>query len=337
MKFAMRLGRRKKNGIYFVEIEGKRTSLGTRDKVEATRLYNKIKKEALKGKLAFLTGTSKITLGEFKEKYLEWAKSAEVKSTYRADKLALQKLTKQAGESIRLDKIDIFHLDKMVASCLEQGLSKNSINNYIRHARRVMNKAVDWRYISRNTLSEKKELKVDKSPPSFLHKDSIPEFLGKVTDIDVRRMIVAYIATGRRRAELVGLRWKDINWETKTYHIGKSKNHLSRDYPINSVFETVLKSLPRSSEWVFPRFRHPDTISHLVKDALVAGGMGHLHLHHLRHTFASLQIMQGRSLKTVQGLLGHIDYQSTLVYAHLTDEFLQENAEIQLGPIDLGN
>jgi len=61
-----------------------------------------------------------------------------------------------------------------------------------------------------------------------------------------------------------------------------------------------------------------------------------MRLHDLRHTFASLQVMQGRDLRTVQELLGHTEAKTTMIYAHLSEDHVKEAAEINLGPVDLG-
>ena len=71
MNLSMRMFK-KENGYYYYEIErGKKRSLRTKDKREAKRLYNIIKKEALKGRLVQLDGDKRITLSEFKDVFFE--------------------------------------------------------------------------------------------------------------------------------------------------------------------------------------------------------------------------------------------------------------------------
>jgi site-specific recombinase XerD len=48
-----------------------------------------------------------------------------------------------------------------------------------------------------------------------------------------------------------------------------------------------------------------------------------MRLHDLRHSFASLFIESGGDLRTLQELLGHTRYQTTEIYAHVSDRHLQ--------------
>ncbi|UCD89922.1 MAG: tyrosine-type recombinase/integrase, partial [Desulfobacterales bacterium] len=108
-------------------------------------------------------------------------------------------------------------------------------------------------------------------------------------------------------------------------------------YPINTVFRSILLSIGKKDGRVFNRWKHPDTVSHLIKEALVDAGFQNLSLHGLRHTYATLKVLEGRTLKEVQNLLGHSEQRTTEIYAHIEDDHLAEIAEVNLGPIDLGN
>ena len=55
-----------------------------------------------------------------------------------------------------------------------------------------------------------------------------------------------------------------------------------------------------------------------------------------RQPFASLQVMQGRDLRTVQELPGHTGIRPTELSAHLNESYLAA-AEIDLIPVDLGD
>ena len=71
MKFSMRLFKRK-NGYYYYEIErGRPRSLNTKNKKEAQKLYNGIKRKALRGRLEKLDGVKRTTLKKFKEIFFQ--------------------------------------------------------------------------------------------------------------------------------------------------------------------------------------------------------------------------------------------------------------------------
>ena len=56
--------------------------------------------------------------------------------------------------------------------------------------------------------------------------------------------------------------------------------------------------------------------------------MPDLHVHDLRHSFASFLVNTGRSLYEVQELLGHADIRTTSRYAHLSRERLIAAVEV---------
>jgi len=327
--------------MWYVQIDGKRRSLKTKVESEAKVAYTKIKKQYLAGKLSHLTGQCTKTLKEFSDEYVKWAKKVQPHSTYRANKLALDKLKYYAGEKTTLDKISLKHIDIMKADLVK--LSPSSVNNYIRHSRVVLNKAKEWGDISVNPLKDAKEIKIPKRNPDFLRSKEMNKFIASISNVHLRRMVVAYLATGRRRQEILKLRRCDIFLEEGRYRVF-AKGDVEKWFRINGMFRAVLLSCipkenddPNSEARIFPTWSHPDTISHYVKEALVKAGLGRFHLHHLRHTFASHKAMEGKSLKQLQGLLGHEHINATMIYSHLTEDHLGEIGEVNLGPVDLGD
>lgn len=201
--------------------------------------------------------------------------------------------------------------------------------------RSALKKAVEWGFIQFNPLSTAKEIRLPPKPPEFLTQREANQFIASIKDVDLRRIVVAYLATGRRRSELLNLKWEDVDLEHGRYRI-TGKGNRTQWHPINGMFRAVLGSTGKKCERVFERWKHPDTLSHYIKRVLVSSGFGHLHLHHLRHTFASMKAMEGRSILEIKELLGHKDIKATMIYSHLSEQHLREIAEVNLGPVDLG-
>lgn len=339
MKLVMRLYQKSRDGVFYVEFErGKSRSLKTKDPKEAQKLYNAVKKEYLAGRLAEIRGESRTSLSEFRDEYDKWARDAREPKTYKADMLALTKLIEVAGGSTKLDKLTLRHADLMIAACRKRGNKSGTVNAYIRHLRTVCNKMAEWAYLPTSPFRALREVPKDQKQPQYIESRSVASFLASIHDVDERRILTAYIYSGRRRAELCRLTWADVDFEKEEYFVGKSKAHLSKWYPMHPLFRAVLESMPSREGRVFSRWAHPDTITHLAKDALRNAGYPEMNLHKMRHTFATLLQDQGVDLGTIGALLGHTDKRATEIYAHVTDTRQRDAIrKVMAGPVDLGD
>lgn len=330
---------------YYVRFDGGSImSLKTRNKQRASQAYRKIEKAYFKGRVSKICGECTKRLGEYRDEWQKWAIDIQKKKTFNANRLALNKLVIHAGKTIFLDRLSAKHIDLMIAAEMKAGNSIHSINNYIRHSKAVLNKAVEWGYLQKNPLAGVKQLKTTRQNPNYLKKSEIAPFIKTIKCVDLRRFVTALIATGRRRSELHFLEWSDVDFENNCYTIraDTTKGSIEETYGINRLFKAVLLAIAGNSDIgsltgkIFNKYNHPDTWTHKVKDALRAAGFANLHLHHFRHSFATLKVEEGRSMREIQGLLGHKDINATKIYAHIGQNHLTDIGEVEIGPVSLG-
>jgi len=92
----------------------------------------------------------------------------------------------------------------------------------------------------------------------------------------------------------------------------------SRDWNWQFVFPSMKRSRdPRSG---IERRHHisPEGLQAAVKRAIkLAGITKHASCHTFRHTFATLLLINGYDIRTVQELLGHKDVRTTMIYTHV--------------------
>ncbi len=162
-----------------------------------------------------------------------------------------------------------------------------------------------------------------------------PDVLGPV----LRVVILAAAMTGLRQSELLGLRWRDVDWSaqrirvrnayTRGEHSSRGKSDLStrRSVPMADRLLAELDSWSRRSLYTTETslvFAHPQTgrpldrtkVTRRFKEACVAAGVTEITFHELRHTFATQMAGQGVPLRKLQEWLGHADIKTTQIYTH---------------------
>ena len=224
---------------------------------------------------------------------------------------------------------------------LHQGLAATPVeaNNAIITLSQIFTKAQDWGILAEGTNPCRHvELYRQRKRERFLTEAEFRR-LGRVLDqaeddggatpaaIAAIRLL---ILTGCRRGEILGLRWKDVDLESRELRLRDTKTG-PRSVPLSPAAVQLLAELPRSegSRWVIPG-RKPGT--HLIRLGNAwrllreRAGLHDVRLHDLRHSFASSALALGESLPMIAKLLGHRQISSTARYAHLARASVHEAA-----------
>jgi len=127
-------------------------------------------------------------------------------------------------------------------------------------------------------------------------------------------IILFALVTGMRRGEILGTRWQDVDWATKSLLIPSSKNGYPRVIPLVEEALHILDRLPRKAEHVFPM--HANALRLSWGRLRRRAGCDDLHFHDLRHEAISRFFEAGLSTPEVALISGHRDPRMLFRYTH---------------------
>ncbi len=157
--------------------------------------------------------------------------------------------------------------------------------------------------------------------------------LGKVLDRHQARQpfrvaaLRLLLLTGCRKSEIITLEWRF--YRDGRLYLADSKTG-PRTIWLCGAAREVLDRLPRSSRFVFPiggRITPWSWLDAFWIQLRAEAGLEDMRLHDTRHSFASMALSSGETIRTVGRLLGHDNAATTLKYAHLSDATVREAVE----------
>lgn len=192
------------------------------------------------------------------------------------------------------------------------GLAAATINRRLAVLRRVANLGHDtWGWLDTPVSRRVKLLKENNSRSYYLTHSEVQELIWACQDERVKRIVLLAAYTGLRRGEILKLRADSLR--DGFLFLENTKNGRPRSVP-----------LPPGVEVELPILISPEHLRRDFEQARKAVGKPYLHLHDLRHTYASWLIQSGASIKAVQELLGHATVSVTGKYAHLSPGHLKD-------------
>ncbi len=335
----------------------KRESLGTSNKKHAEKIY-KQKMENLTLKKAGYKNDDeekiKAPLLEgFKEEIFEHLVMIQrAPKTVEAYRNAFKSFASIGNKTI--SGITSREIERWKQASLETK-ADSTVSIYMRSLKAAFNISKKWGYIKQNPFADVEMVRTtsDKEAPMIFSKEQLKK-LFKVIDQDKRgwsrneqekkfwsNLFKFYLITGMRRNELIYLEWGDVDFKKRGIHIRnkdnfQTKTRYERKLPITEEMEKILKEVgPHQKEgYVFKAKRaggllNEDYVGRRFKKYLRSAGIDPaLHLHNLRHTFATTLVEKRAPIVAVSKLLGHTSLRTTQRYEHTTAEQYRKEAEL---------
>jgi integrase len=283
------------------------------------------------------------------EEYMPHCKATHTATTYVSDE-SNAKLVERYFGAMPLRAITPGDVQKFIDQCVngksEYGapLRPASVNRRVTFLSGVFSEAVRRGFIGQNPAKGIKSLPEHNDRLRWLT-NAEEERLLLHSPAFLRPIIRFALHSGMRRGEILNLKWSDIDLDRGIIVVAHSKNHRTREIPMNSVLEEVLQAIPKfvgpkgPSPYVFvddAGEQHDEHISHLFARVCEDAKLEGVTFHTLRHTFASRLAQLGKPLIAIKELLGHSDIQMSMRYAHLGPSNLRDAVEALAEPLSKG-
>ena len=234
----------------------------------------------------------------------------------------------------------------------EGKLSSLTVLGYHRLISSILGKAKKKKFISQNPAEDAELPSVEKKTPLCLAEADFTAFLEELPQEPekYRNPIIVDMLSGERRGEILGMRWDDVDFANETVTVEETLNYTSsdgvytdspksktskREISLPSIaFDVLQEQLEWQNQqkeklgdlWDNPGNRvftnengqpiHPDTLTRRFTKLAKRLGYPGVHLHTLRHSYASLLASEGIPLKTIAEILGHTEVRTTEIYLH---------------------
>lgn len=217
--------------------------------------------------------------------------------------------------------------------------TKSKANHCLSLLSKMFNLAETWGYRERRTNPCYGIRKYKVEPRErFLSKDEIGRLFSVLSEAETDRahphaitILRLLMLTGARKGEIITLEWSEVDLERRTITKKDTKTG-RRAMPISQPVVDILSGLERQlgSPFVFPAARGQSHFQGLTKEWLQIrkrAGLEDVRIHDLRHTFASVSIMNGVPIAVLSKLLGHASITTTERYAHIENNLVRQNTE----------
>jgi integrase len=312
-----------------------------------------------------VSGFEAISVAEYLSHWLTHVRTRVRPATYEGyESLVRCHITPVLGHH-RLTDLHPLHLqdlysDRLTATPARKALSASSVLNLHLVLTQALQQAVRWQLIVANPAHGAQPPRPRRPEPTIATGEILQRILEHLHGHPLELPATIALTTGMRRGEVCALRWSDLSGDYASAYIRQSlqatraglhfqqpKTHRSRrPIALPSTLRTLLAhhrakqnqrraaygNCWQQTDLIVDRGdggpRHPDTLSSAWRRFIRDHDLPHVRLHDLRHSHASLMMLEGVHPKIVSERLGHSTVSFTLdVYSHLLPDMQAEAAD----------
>ena len=208
----------------------------------------------------------------------------------------------------------------------ESEISFAFLNEEILILHNFFNFCIEKGYIDKNPVFKIKKLNELSRLKTFSDED-ILKLINGATNKLTRDLITFLIYSGCRKGEALNLKWDDVDLKTGVIAIKGTKTKYDRYIPISKPLKQLLSGIEKNQDSLYVFNYKGGKIGNFKRSFHTAcknAGFKDMHIHDLRHVFASKMVMNGTSLFITGSLLGHRTTEMTKRYSHLVPETLRK-------------
>jgi integrase len=204
-------------------------------------------------------------------------------------------------------------------------ISQNTALSYFNKIKAALKKAFREGYLTNDMSARISPIKPRETQRMYLSIEELNKLIKTACNDEILKRAGLFSAlTGLRFSDIEKLTWGEVeHFENHGYFIKyrQKKTTSVETLPISEQAYKLLGSPGEPTEKVFPKLTYDNSTNNNLRQWVKDAGIHKdITFHCFRHTYATLQLMQGTDIFTVSKMLGHKDLKTTLIYAKIADE-----------------
>lgn len=339
--------------------ERNRQTIGT---YKAKKAAEKAEREAIaQHESGVFVDPSTLTVGELLDSWLRTKRGDITDQTWKDYEITIRLHLKPAFGTIPVQRLTTSRIQLQYGAWLDEGKSNRLIRGCHMRLHQALEFGVKQGIVVLNPAQHASVPKILSKKFDVWNQNQASAFLAASREDPLHPLWHLLVLEGLRRGEALGLRWKDVNWSRGTIHISQTvtadKNDkgkaIIQPRTKTSTGSRSVRLSDQSLEALRPhqvaQAEHraktetwedndlvictsvgtpinPNNVTRSYNRIVERGSLPRIRVHDLRHTSATLLLLQGVAAKVVSERLGHATVGITLdLYSHVLPD-MQEDA-----------